>query len=46
MSNIYLTTEELSEKIKYDVRTIRARLKDSVLLIHLVSQLLILSLLC
>jgi hypothetical protein len=28
----YLTTEELSERIKYDVRTIRERLKDSVLL--------------
>lgn len=28
----YLTTEELSEKIKYDARTIRERLKDSVLL--------------
>ena len=29
---IYLTTEELSERIKYDPRTIRERLKDSVLL--------------
>jgi len=28
----YLTTEELSERIKYDARTIRERLKDSVLL--------------
>ncbi|MGB1201651.1 MAG: hypothetical protein ACPG5R_08810 [Cognaticolwellia aestuarii] len=28
----YLTTEELSRVIKYDVRTIRERLKDSVLL--------------
>lgn len=28
----YLTTEELSERIKYDSRTIRERLKDSVLL--------------
>jgi len=28
----YLTTEELSALIKYDVRTIRERLKDSVLL--------------
>lgn len=28
----YLTTEELSSKIKYDPRTIRERLKDSVLL--------------
>jgi len=33
MSNqTYLTTEELSTKIKYDARTIRERLKDSVLL--------------
>src|SRR2546423_10616135 len=28
----YLTTEELAARIKYDVRTIRERLKDSVLL--------------
>lgn len=28
----YLTTEELSSRIKYDPRTIRERLKDSVLL--------------
>lgn len=28
----YLTASELSNKIKYDVRTIRERLKDSVLL--------------
>jgi len=28
----YLTTEELAERIKYDPRTIRDRLKDSVLL--------------
>ncbi|MAA75714.1 MAG: hypothetical protein CMN28_13520 [Salinisphaeraceae bacterium] len=28
----YLTTEELSERIKYDCRTIRDRLKDSVLI--------------
>jgi hypothetical protein len=28
----YLTTEELSQRIKYDPRTIRERLKDSVLL--------------
>lgn len=27
-----LTTEELSSRIKYDVRTIRERLKDSVLI--------------
>ncbi len=32
MSNTYLTTEELSAKIKYDPRTIRENLKDSVLL--------------
>lgn len=32
MSQTYLTTEELSERIKYDPRTIRQRLKDSVLL--------------
>ncbi len=32
MTQTYLTTEELSERIKYDVRTIRERLKDSVLL--------------
>jgi len=30
--NTYLTTEELSERIKYDPRTIRERLKDSVLI--------------
>lgn len=28
----YLTTEELASRIKYDSRTIRDRLKDSVLL--------------
>jgi len=28
----YITTEELSVRIKYDPRTIRERLKDSVLL--------------
>lgn len=32
MSFTYLTTEELSDRIKYDARTIRERLKDSVLL--------------
>ena len=32
MAQTYLTTEELSSKIKYDQRTIRNRLKDSVLL--------------
>jgi len=28
----YLTTDELAQRIKYDSRTIRERLKDSVLL--------------
>lgn len=32
MSQTYLTTDELSSRIKYDSRTIRERLKDSVLL--------------
>ncbi|HEX7369995.1 MAG TPA: hypothetical protein VF284_06915 [Rhodanobacteraceae bacterium] len=32
MSDTYLTTEQLSERIHYDPRTIRDRLKDSVLL--------------
>jgi hypothetical protein len=32
MSSELLTTEELSLRIKYDPRTIRERLKDSVLL--------------
>lgn len=32
MSQTYITTTELAERIKYDVRTIRNRLKDSVLL--------------
>jgi hypothetical protein len=32
MTQTYLTTEELAGRIKYDVRTIRERLKDSVLL--------------
>lgn len=32
MSDTYLTTAELSQRIKYDIRTIRERLKDSVLL--------------
>jgi hypothetical protein len=31
MSNTYLTTEELSDRIKYNPRTIRERLKDNVL---------------
>ena len=32
MNNTYLTTEELSARIKYGPRTIRDQLKDSVLL--------------
>jgi hypothetical protein len=32
MSQVYLTTDELAVRIKYDARTIRERLKDSVLL--------------
>jgi len=32
VSTEYLTTEELSQRIKYDVRTIRERLKDSKLI--------------
>jgi len=32
MSTTYLTTEELSQRIKYDSRTIRERLKDAVLI--------------
>ena len=32
MNQTYLTTQELAEKIKYNARTIRTRLKDSVLL--------------
>ena len=32
MNETYLTTEELSQRIKYDPRTIRDSLKDSVLL--------------
>jgi hypothetical protein len=32
MSNTYLTTAELADRIKYDARTIRERLKDSVLI--------------
>lgn len=32
MAEIYLTTEQLSERIHYDPRTIRTRLKDAVLL--------------
>jgi hypothetical protein len=32
MSHTYLTTEQLSQRIHYDPRTIRNQLKDSVLL--------------
>lgn len=32
MPQTYLTTDELSGRIKYDCRTIRERLKDSVLI--------------
>ena len=32
MSQTYLTTQELSDRIKYEPRTIRDCLKDSVLL--------------
>ncbi|MGC9237478.1 MAG: hypothetical protein ACP5GF_11350 [Thiomonas sp.] len=32
MNTTYLTTEELSQRIKYDSRTIRERLKDAVLI--------------
>lgn len=32
MSLTYLTTDELSKFIKYDTRTIRERMKDSVLI--------------
>ncbi|MDN6180704.1 MAG: hypothetical protein L0I84_06845 [Halomonas subglaciescola] len=32
MSVHYLTTSELAERIKYDIRTIREQLKDSVLI--------------
>lgn len=32
MSNTLLTTDELSARIKYDARTIRDQLKDSVLI--------------
>lgn len=32
MNTTYLTTDELADRIKYDVRTIRNCLKDSVLL--------------
>ena len=32
MTQTYLTTEELSQRIKYDQRTIRNQLKDTVLI--------------
>lgn len=32
MPTSYLTTSELAERIKYDIRTIRERLKDNVLI--------------
>lgn len=32
MTQTYLTTSELAKRIKYDARTIRERLKDSVLI--------------
>lgn len=32
MNATYLTTDELSERIKYDARFIRTRLKDNVLI--------------
>lgn len=32
MTTTYLTTDELSERIKYDARTIRNSLKDAVLI--------------
>lgn len=32
VSQTYLTTDELADRIKYDARTIRERLKDSVLI--------------
>jgi hypothetical protein len=37
MQSELLTTDELSARIKYDVRTIRERLKDSVLRIPLIA---------
>lgn len=32
MSNTFLTTDQLAERIQYDARTIREQLKDSVLI--------------
>ena len=39
MTQVYITVEELSDLIRYDVRTIREQLKDSVLFegIHYIS---------
>ena len=34
MNQTYLTTEQLAGRINYDPRTIRERMKDSVLLEH------------
>lgn len=31
MTHTYLTTQELAQRIRYDARTIRNQLKDSVL---------------
>ncbi|NOU40215.1 MAG: hypothetical protein HOO85_02980 [Methylotenera sp.] len=32
MSNTFLTTDQLADRIQYDARTIREQLKDSVLI--------------
>jgi hypothetical protein len=39
MTKVYITTEELSDLIGYDIRTIRERLKDSILFegVHYIS---------
>ena len=37
MSNTFLTTDQLAERIQYDARTIREQLKDSVLIKHAIS---------
>ena len=41
MTQTYLTTEELSERIKYTPRTIRVTLKDNVLIegVHYIEKL-------
>ena len=48
MSQTYLTTQELAERIKYDVRTIRNQLKDSVLIegIHYIRHLVVVNSIC